>query len=688
MATNPLKSRTVIGRVGLLGATAGTVLGLIEAAGMRLTDLPILKPHVPISFWFFAPLAMSVTFGLMGLLAGFLATLPKSKFWGMFIIACSAGLAGFYLGLVLQFSKAGIGWYLALRSLLSPYILFGVAFGWTLAALWATRTAGSPLGFLANVPGRFWTRAVLGTMATLAFSAAIFHFPEHFNLSTAHATTGKPQSPNIVLIVLDTVRADHVSSYGYFRNTTPNLDQVAKRGVLFENAYSASSWTLPSTLSMFTSLLPHQHGAGTDRAGEPRTLAEILSAGGYETAGFNANPYYGIVPWGLGRGYGSYTDSTGTMGYSLDAMRLGRDFIEPVSEELFQRSRLNQFTAHQLNEQVYRWYDHRPERPFFLFLNYNDAHDPYEAPAPFDHFFGHDSRDAKHLLLTAKLNRVALPSADRDGVIASYDNCLHYIDSQVAELLSFLQSSPEWANTYVIITADHGEGFGEHGTYSHGSNLYRELLHVPLIVVGPGVPAGLRVSDTASTRRIFSTVLEFAGVKGAVLHRSSLSRLWTPGYAPNNPEEPTVSELFDSSPSLGPHGLITITTREWQLIHKSGVHRNELYHWTADPSEQNNVADLADNQAVVQHLEQTLYSIVERSRRPWRDTSYLLALAGPDFSPDLLAMKPNPKLPDGSLLPTGAGAAQTLFAPNADPPKSSAKDLEKESLKTLPYDEP
>ncbi len=688
MTTVPPTKQTVIGRVGLLGATAGIIIGLIEAAGMRLTDLPILKPHVPASFWFFAPLLASICLGSLGVFAGFLSTLPKSRLLGMAFVASVAGMAGGYLAMLLRFSQAGVGWYLALRNFLSPPLMFAVAFGWTLAALWATRRDGSPLGFLEDLRPGPWARGVLGAMAALAVVVGACHLPDPLNLSTAHATARRPQSPNIVLILWDTARADHFSSYGYSRDTTPNFDQFARRGVLFENAISASSWTLPSTLSMFTSLLPHQHGSGTDRAGEPRTLAEILSAGGYETAGFNANPFYGIVPWGLGRGFATYTDSTGTMGYSLDAMRLGREFVEPVSEQLFQRSRFNQFTAHQLNQEVYRWFDHRSERPFFLFLNYNDAHDPYEAPPPYDHTYGHDSRDAKHLLLTARLNRVDLPVADRDGIIDSYDNCLHYIDSQVGELLSFLQSSPEWANTYVIITADHGEGFGEHGTYSHGSSLYRELLHVPLIVVGPEVPKGLRVADTATTRRIFSTVLEFAGVKGAVLHHSSLSRLWVPGYAPNNPDEPTVSELFDSSPTLAPHGLITISTREWQLVHKSGVNRNELYHWTTDPAEQHNVADLPENLAEIQHLEGEMISIVVRSRRPWRDTSYLLALAGPDFSPDMEALKSDPRLPDGSLLPTGAGAAQALFAPNIGTPKSNTKDPEKELLKTLPYDEP
>ena len=114
-------------------------------------------------------------------------------------------------------------------------------------------------------------------------------------------------------------------------------------------------------------------------------MAEILRSGGYETAGFNANPYYGVIPWGLGRGFETYIDSTGSLGYSLDATRIGREFIEPYSEEWFHRSRFNQFTAHQLNEQVYRWFDHRSDRPFFLFLNYNDAHEPYEVPSPYDH---------------------------------------------------------------------------------------------------------------------------------------------------------------------------------------------------------------------------------------------------------------------------------------------------------------
>ncbi len=669
MASDHTHRWTIIGRVGLLGAGAGIVLGLVEAACLRLTDLPL-----PPSIWFFAPLLISVAFGLLGLLTGFLASLPRSRFLGMVIIASLAGLTGDYLALVLRFSRSAPG----LQHVATPTILFAGVSAWTLATLWATRKPDSPLGFLANVPQRLWSRVVFASIAMLAVAIGISQLPDHWARSTAYAT-GRTSSPNVVLIVWDTTRADHFSSYGYFRNTTPNVDQFAKRGVLFENAISASSWTLPATLSVFTGLLPHQHGADTNRASEPRTLAEILGSGGYETAGFNANPYYGIIPWGLGRGFETYIDSTHSMGYSLHATRIGGEFIEPFTEEWFHRHRFNQFTAHELNEQVYRWFDHRSDRPFFLFLNYNDAHEPYEALLPGSHLYGRASEDAKHLLQTASLGRFNLPAGERERVIADYDNCLNYIDSQVGELLQFLERSSDWSNTYVIITSDHGESFGEHGTYEHGWNLYREVLHVPLIIAGPGIPQGIRVRDIAKTRQIFSTALEMAGMKKAVLRCNSLIRLCNTGYEPENPDEPAVSEMVDPTPGL--QGMISITTREWQFVYCPGYQRSGLYHWPTDPLETRNLADLPENQAVVEQLRASLISIIDRSYRPWRDTNYLLAFFGSDFSPNLEAVKPVP-----TFLPHGAGAEQSLFAPNLETPQSNRRVPEKEMLESLPYD--
>jgi len=673
--------------VGLFGASVGLVVGLLEAAFMRLTDFPLamMLPHVPRSFWFFAPLLSAVTFGLLGLLAGVLAALPRSRFLGMAIIAGLAGFAGAYLALVVQYTQSASVWYPALEQFITPAIFFAVFFTWTLLALWATRKPVAPLGFLAGAPPRVWSGVLFGLIATLVLAVGISSLPDHLTGSSPHATS-KGKSPNIVLLVWDTTRADHFSSYGYFRNTTPNVDQFAKRGVLFENAISSSSWTLPAMASMFTSLLPHQHGAGKETVlgNGPRTLAEILRMGGYETAGFNANPYYGNTPWGLARGFETYRDSTNRLGYNLDATRIGREIIESYSEEWFHRSRFNQPDAQELNEQVYRWFKHRSDRPFFLFLNYNDAHEPYEVPSPYNHLYV--PKDAKHLLHTAKPARFYLPAREREGTIAAYDQCLNYIDSQVGELLRFLDHSPEASDTYIIITSDHGEGFGEHDTYSHGWNLHREVLHVPLIIAGPGIPAGVRVADISRTWEIFSTVLEWAGLKQAVLHRTSLARLWAPGYAPNNADEPSVSELLDNTPPPYPQGLISITTREWQFICRPGYQRNRLYHWPTDPSEQQNVADLPENQALVEHLKASLLSMIERSYRPWRDTDYLVALSGPGFSPDAEALKSIPSLAGGLFLPPGAGAAQSLFPPNRESPQTNSKNPDRELLESLPYD--
>ncbi len=679
---------TIIVTIGLLGASAGFFLGLFEAACLRFTDLPLAlnTAHVPPSFWFFAPLLAALTFSLLGLLAGVATSLARSRLLGMVIIAGFAGLASSYLALVLRYSESVSGWYLALGHYLTPAVLFVLVFAWTLPALWATRKPDSPLGFLADVPLRPWSGIVVALVATLLIAVGITHAPAPLSSTAAH-TRSTAAAPNIVLILWDTTRADHLSSYGYFRNTTPNVDHFAKHGVLFENAISASSWTLPATASIFTSLLPHQHGASSDPGlgNGPRTLAEILRSGGYETAGFNANPYYGVVPWGLARGFETYVDSSNLLGYSLDATRIGNEFIEPFTQKWFHRHRFNQYNAHDLNEQVYHWYGHHSDRPFFLFLNYNDAHEPYEVPSPYGDHYGHASEGARQLLRSATLSRFYLPEGEREGVIAAYDNCLNYIDGQLGELLGFLERSPEWSNTYAIITADHGESFGEHDTYTHGWNLYREVLHVPLIIAGPGIPQGVRVKNIATTRQIFSTVLEMAGLKSPILRRTSLSRLWEPGYVPDATEAP-ISEMTDPTALPAPQGLISITTQEWQFIYRPGHRRSSLYHWPTDPLEQHNVEDLTENQAAVEQLKASLLSMVKGSYRPWRETRYLLAFSPSDYPPDLSVLESPPTPLGGPFLPHGAGAEQTLFAPNRETPQPNSRRPDQDLLESLPYD--
>src|SRR5208283_3169929 len=215
-----------------------------------------MKPHVDASIWVFAPLLASVAFGLLGLVAGTLAALPKSQFLRMVIIAADVGLGAVYLCGVLQYTQSSTLWYPSLQWAIKPEIFFGVVFAWTLAALWATRKPTSPSGFLSEMPLKLWAGVVVGILALAGISQELRNIHNPLPDAITH-TSSKSQPPNIVLIVWDTTRADHFSSYGYSRHTTPNVDQFAQRGVLFENAISPSSWTLPAMASMFTSLLPH-----------------------------------------------------------------------------------------------------------------------------------------------------------------------------------------------------------------------------------------------------------------------------------------------------------------------------------------------------------------------------------------------------------------------------------------------
>ncbi len=675
-------------RTTLLGASVGFLVGLVEAACMRLTDIPLFlqKPHVTAVFWFLAPLLTLVAFGTLGLLTSFLAGWIPNRYIGMVLNVMVVGLAGAYLGSVLEFSQQASPWFIVMKRYLTPEIQLCALLAWTLLAFVATRKQGFQFGALERIPLRSWARVASAVLAILVTGTAVGTLYHPAETSKADAATAVP-GPNIILIVWDTTRADHVSSYGYHRQTTPYADQLARRGVLFENATSASSWTLPSMASMFTSLLPHQHGASADipLGGGPRTLAEILASRGYETAGFNANTYFGLSEWGLAQGFQTYVDGRGTFGYNLDASVLGRDIVQHYGNQWFGIIRSNMVSAEYINQQVYGWLGHRSNRPYFLFVNYMDAHGPYQVPAPYNQLYGQSDKRASDRVETAKLGRVRIPPAQREGLISGYDNCLHYMDAQLGDLLRFLSGTPEWSNTYVIFTSDHGEAFGEHGIYGHGWDLHREALRVPLIIAGPGVPTGVRVSDVVQTRRLFSTVLEMAGLRGPLFERTSLSRFWIPGYQVDNPDEPTLSEVIDATEGPSPQGMISVTTREWQLIYRAGQQRSQLYHWPTDPVEQQDVAEQPGNQAIVDHLKSALISTVERSNGPWRDPRYLLALSQPGILSLIGAHHPRQATPGAPLLSPGAGAVQLLFPQDPETPKAEKPD--EDLLRSLPYGE-
>ncbi len=675
-------------RFALAGAAAGFLAGLVEAAllGFIPRASGLTHPDVHYVIAFVAPLVDLFTGAILGLILGL-----ASSLFGHRRPLVSAAFAAIGLGIIAGYIVGMLGWFRVLRpGLAAPVATFVLAGLTCFIGLALSERRGR--GFLnadARLPIGSWCVACGVTVAVLSAGIAFYAAdePPHYPPAPEVAEP-PPDNPNVVLMILDTVRADHFSCYGYSRPTTPNFDRLATRGVRFANAIAPTSWTLPSLASIFTGLLPHQHGAdwGSAMAAGPWTLAKILRSKGYETAGFNANPFYGLGGWRLSEGFDVYFDESYAIRHNLAVTFVGQSALQYLYDRAVRYNQFDHLTASDLNEEILRWYRHRdPTQPFFLFINYMDAHRPYLPPPPYDRRFGRMSR-AVLAKVTASLNDGRPPSPytpkQRSELIDGYDNSLAYLDAQSGRLIRFLSRQPGGSRTYFIVTADHGEGFGEHGTYDHGWNLYNEVLRVPLIVAGPGVPVGKVVTRQVGIRGLFSTVVDLAlKLKGPV-RLLSLRRLWESGATrkENKPPE-TVSELDVFLPHRPLRGLLSLMTPKWHLI-EDGDGKVELYNEISDPAERDNLANNAGAGKALGELEQSLETRIADSLLPWRDLTYLNPLNRPD-APFLKRIRASQL----HLAPQGipAGAAQAIFSHSPPSqllrPNASEQDL----LRTLPY---
>jgi arylsulfatase A-like enzyme len=432
-------------------------------------------------------------------------------------------------------------------------------------------------------------------------------------------------SPNVLLIVMDTVRADHMSLYGYHRATTPRLRRFAQKGIAFEKVRATAPWTLPSHASLFTGHWPHELGVEwmTPLRGEFPTLAGYLASRGYATAGFAANTLFCSYDTGLDRGFAHYEDyelgpiaalrtalvvDLAFKALTKLALEYGRGFdagpLRPLQEIVLARDRIS---ARAINLKFVDWLTRRrePGRPFFAFLNFFDAHAPYVPPTVAGHHFGLRPQtldDAKVLDSWIDLNKRELPPYSQTLARDAYDNCLAYLDEQIGELFDELERRGELDRTLVIVTSDHGEGFGEHELFDHGESLYRTEIGVPLVIVAParGRSRGV-VSETVSLRNLPATIVELVGLEaGSPFPGPSLAHLWRrSSSAPGSGLiDGVISELTGPNPSHPNQGrspaargsLISLAEGDFVYIRNEGDEAEELFNERDDPGELHNQA--------------------------------------------------------------------------------------------------
>ena len=437
---------------------------------------------------------------------------------------------------------------------------------------------------------------------------------EHHAL--AQLPRSAPGAPNVLVIVVDTLRADHLSSYGYARATSPAIDRLAQEGVVFNNAVSTCSWTLPSHASLLTGRSPSEHGmlavqpmpwfgwGHSALRGYP-TLGEALQKLGYRTAAFSANLTYFTRNVGLGRGFLHFDDyfhsPTDGLMRTLYAREFASAYLHRTEQSWVTRAFRSLGIFHLLshlkraravNRQLGQWIDQDPQRPFLAFLNYIDVHEAYGLPP-------------------------SSPQPPWSNLSRSdeYDTALYYVDHHVGQLMKELHRRGLDKNTLVVFTSDHGEGLGQHHLQTHGRALYWEQIHVPLVVWYPGqVPAGLRIDRPISNSAIPATILSILGAPGqSMFPGPDLSRLWRmpdPSFEwpevfselAQNLHPPDIEKPADKFiPTATTGAMQSLLTPQWHLI----VHQklgDQIYDWVHDPHESNNLIDTPAGKAAAARM--------------------------------------------------------------------------------------
>lgn len=618
-APSPVRSLLIVG----LGS--GVFAGFLEGLGLLLFQRinwarwgPMM--HVSWEIVWISPIVDAVLFLLLALICGIAARLaPRLPAVRVFVFLLTFLSVYDWLTLTSRLLRAAC-----------VLLALGVAVAFT---RWCGKRESSFL--------HFWKRATPWVVAAWILAFALIQggkWLEERN-AVAQLPAAAPGAPNVLVIVVDTLRADHVSSYGYARPTSPTFDRLAQQGVRFQNAISACSWSLPSHVSLLTGRYQFEHGVGSVQpepwlgwgdkgmGGFP-ALGEALERKGYRTGAFSANRTYFSRDLGFGRGFLHFEDYFQSPSDAFVRTLYGREFariyLKRSEHSLVKRTlRKLGFTglldqdaegsgsyggafgvrkrAAAVNQEVTDWIDRDRQRPFFAFLNYFDVHDPYGGPRDY-----------------------AKPSWPQQTDVDAYDNGVKYVDDHIGQLMAELERRGLADHTLVVITSDHGESLGQHHLRTHGKALYWELIHVPLAIWYPGhVPAGTAVATPVTNAAIPATIMDLLGAGAeSQFPQSSLSALWQTGGAPNWPDP--LSELAHNAisdkedqlaraliPTASTGAMKSLVTPQWQFITHETM-GEQLYDWVRDPAESNNLVHQPEGQATAGNLQSRMNDVMKK----------------------------------------------------------------------------
>lgn len=471
----------------------------------------------------------------------------------------------------------------------------------------------------------------------VAFSLLVSSAPVVAEQETAVAPAKEQfQSPipqrqaNVLLIMSDALRFDHLGCYGYSRNTSPNIDQLASEGVVFDRFYCHTSWTRPSIASLFTSKYPGElnvYANDSHLPKEPISLAQMFGSMGFKNAAAVCNAHLDPF-WGFSKGFDNYI-----VRQDFEKVWVGSEMKENLTAA--DASRVNASFFQQLRQ-------YKDDR-FFFFVFYADTHAPYTPPeAHQGDFVGKYKGRFDGTIQSLERLRQAYEKGetglepDIAHIKNLYDACIRYVDDEVGRVVKELKRLNVYDNTLIVLSTDHGEAFFEHGYRGHGFTMYEEEARIPLIIRGPGVPQGKRVSALASMVDIMPSLVEYAGGSTEPEHGLRGKSFWRKVYGQvDSATESVFLDLYRLSRTLcrRQRGIVT---QDYKLIEDLGTEKKLLFDLKADPKEIHNCYE--ERPEIVAQLKPILNGYKKWSYKPEKPQ-----VIGTDIKANQMKKSPAPK---------------------------------------------